>query len=148
MEDRGSKTQEERQYVRSSIFDPQSSPMLGQLAANAMRTSEDVWQGSNTEREGSAVSRSPNTWRSSMSGNPEFVVLVPTDGPQADATLREQRESLRDILASTADVVLATDSARPLVPKLQLGNDREQAAHALEVSEVRYRRPFEPAQDA
>ncbi len=51
-----------------------------------------------------------------MSGNPEFVVPVPTDGPQADATLREQRESLRDILASTADVVLATDSARPLVP--------------------------------
>ena len=57
-----------------------------------------------------------------MSGNPEFVVPVPTDGPQADANLREQRESLRDILASTADVVLATDSTRPLVAKLQLGS--------------------------
>ena len=83
-----------------------------------------------------------------MSGNQEFVVPVPTDGPQADANLREQRESLRDILASTADVVLATDSTRPLVAKLQLGNEREQAAHALEISEVRYRRLFETAQDA
>ena len=78
-----------------------------------------------------------------MSGNPEFLVPVPTDGSQANATLREQRESLRDILASTAEVVITTDSARPLV-----GNEMEQAAHALEVSEVRYRRLFETAQDA
>jgi PAS domain S-box-containing protein len=77
-----------------------------------------------------------------MSANSEFIVPVPTDGSQADATLREQRESLRDILASVADVVLTTDRARPLVPKLQ------QAAHSLAESEVRYRRLFETAQDA
>ncbi|HEV3081631.1 MAG TPA: PAS domain S-box protein, partial [Gemmataceae bacterium] len=77
-----------------------------------------------------------------MSGNSEFVVPVPTDGFQADATLREQPESLRDILASVADVVLTADSANEGVTK------REQAAHALEMSEVRYRRLFETAQDA
>ena len=95
-----------------------------------------------------SISRSLNTWGSSMSGNPEFVVPVLTDGSQAETSLREQRESLHDILASTADVVLATDSARPLVSKLQLGNDREQTDHALEISEARYRRLFETAQDA
>jgi PAS domain S-box-containing protein len=77
-----------------------------------------------------------------MSGNSELVVPVPTDGSQADATLREQPESLRDILASVADVVLTADRANENVTK------RQQAAHALEMSEVRYRRLFETAQDA